>query len=366
MLFFELLQIALGNRVRLSATPSEVEWTELFSFAQEQTMIGIAFTGIEQLPVEQRPPKMLLMQWYSLANKIKERNAEQERKSLTVANRFLKDGFKSVILKGQGIAQLYAKGEYRTSGDIDIWLQGDRKTIMNWVSNNSPKNAPVYHNVSICPIGGTEIEVHFTPSWMNSYFSNKTLQKFFRQFAKKIFYNEENIIISEAGTRCYKSIPVPSLAFNRVFILVHIYRHLFGEGIGLRQLMDYYYVLTQGYTEEERVETLNILKSLKMLRFAGAVMYVLQKVFGMADKYLLLSPDEKEGRFLLNEIMLAGNFGHHDKRIKRVANESALHVFLRRTIRNLRFIRSYPSEVLWAPLFKIWHYFMRMKWNGSK
>lgn len=363
MLFFELLQIALGNRERLSVTPSEAEWTELFSFAQEQTLVGIAFTGIELLPVEQRPPKMLLMQWYSLANLIKVRNAEQDRKSLAVANRFLKDCFKSVMLKGQGMAKLYAKGEYRVPGDIDIWLEGDRKTIMNWVSDYSPKNAPVYHNVSICPIGGTEIEVHFTPSWMNCYFTNRKLQNFFRQYAKKIFCNEEHLVISEDGSCCYKQLPVPPLEFNRVFILVHIYRHLFGEGIGLRQLMDYYHVLCQGFTEEERSETLNILKSLKMLRFAGAVMYVLQTVFGMKDAFLLLPPDEKEGRFLLNEIMQAGNFGHYDKRIKRVANESALHVFLRRTIRNLRFIRSYPSEVLWTPLFKIWHFTWR-KYHG--
>lgn len=366
MLFFELLQVAIGNLDRMSANPTEKEWYELYSIAQEQTLVGICFLGIERLPKEQRPPKVLLMQWFSIANHIKDKNDEQDKKSLAVANRFLKDGFKSVILKGQGIGQLYSDGKYRTPGDIDIWLDGKRECIYNYVKTFEPQTRAVYHNIAAPSIRGTEIEVHSTPSWMNCHFTNKTLQNFFRHFAKKIFYNEENIITSEAGTRCYKSIPVPSLAFNRVFILVHIYRHLFGEGIGLRQLMDYYYVLTQGYTEEERVETLNILKSLKMLRFAGAVMYVLQTVFGMKDAFLLLPPDEKEGRFLLNEIMQAGNFGHYDKRIKRVANESALHVFLRRTIRNLRFIRSYPSEVLWAPLFKIWHYFMRMKWNGSK
>lgn len=365
-IFFELLQIVAGNRKKFSSLPSEEEWRELFDLAEKQTLTGVAFYAIERLPLKQRPPKALLLKWYLATELIKKLNAEMDAKVLKVANRFLRDGFHSVILKGQGIAALYPDASYRTPGDIDIWLEGGRERVLAYLRAIAPECKVVYHHADFLPIDGTEIEVHSTPSWMNCYFANKTLQNFFRQYAKKIFYNEENIITSEEGTRCYKSIPVPSLAFNRVFILVHIYRHLFGEGIGLRQLMDYYYVLTQGYTEEERVETLNILKSLKMLRFAGAVMYVLQKVFGMDDKYLLLPPDEKEGRFLLNEILLAGNFGHYDKRIKRVANESALHVFLRRTIRNLRFIRSYPSEVLWAPLFKIWHYFMRMKWNGSK
>jgi shikimate 5-dehydrogenase len=96
---------------------------------------------------------------------------------------------------------------------------------------------------------------------------------------------------------------------------------------------------------------------------AKAVMYVLKTVFGMQDRFLLMEPDEKEGRFLLNEIMQAGNFGHYDTRIKRIANESSVHVFYRRVKRNFRFLRSYPSEVLWTPLFKIWHFCWRLYKN---
>ena len=46
-----------------------------------------------------------------------------------------------------------------------------------------------------------------------------------------------------------------------------------------------------------------------MERFVGAVMWVLQTVFRMEEKYLLASADEKEDRFLLNEVLMAGNFG---------------------------------------------------------
>ena len=150
-------------------------------------------------------------------------------------------------------------------------------------------------------------------------------------------------------------IPTPTLAFNRVYILVHIYRHLFHEGIGLRQLLDYYFVLHQGFTEEERTETMRTLRSLRMQRFTAAVMWVLQEVFAMDDRYLLTDPNEEEGRFLLSEIMLAGNFGHYDVRIKRSAKVTEWGLFCRRVGRNLRFLRSYPSEVLWSPFFKLWH-----------
>ena len=107
MLFFELLQVAIGNRKELSQTPTPEEWRELYTLAQRQTLVGIAFRGIEQLPTEQRPPKQLLLQWMMATERIKARNADLDRKALAVANKFLEEGFPGMVLKGQGISKLY-------------------------------------------------------------------------------------------------------------------------------------------------------------------------------------------------------------------------------------------------------------------
>lgn len=382
MLFFELLQIAIGNRDRLSQTPSEGEWRELFVLSQRQAMVGIAFRGVEQLPDVQRPSKALLMQWYMFTERIKAMNANLDRKALAVANKFLEEGFPNRILKGQGIAQLYRVGQvensklkienglqdvndgivreskgnlsfYRTPGDIDIWLLRERKEVLEYVRRHVPNCKPVYHHVDFPVIGNLDIEVHFTPSWMNSPVTNRRLQRWFRGYAKAYAGNDS------PPYHPYSEIPSPSLAFCRVYVLVHIYRHLFAEGIGLRQLLDLYFVLQQGLTEKERAETVQTLRSLKMLRFSGAVMWVLQEVFGLDNRYQLVAPDEREGRFLLGEIMLAGNFGQYDERLQHKQGESSLRWGWRKVKRNFRFVRSYPSEVLWSPLFKVWHYFWR-------
>lgn len=356
-LCFELLQIAIGNRAEFSRTPIESEWLGIYAWMQKQALTGIAFLGIEHLPKDQKPPRRLLLEWYVQTEQIKKRNAELETEALGVVNKILKDGFQSVVLKGHGIARLYPRGYYRISGDIDLWLSGQRCKIEKYVRELLPKCSFVYHNVAIHSKGHIELELHFTPSWMFGYFTNNSLQRFFKTHAVQLFDKVQK-------PTNYTELPIPSLGFNRIYILVHIYRHLFGEGIGLRQLMDYYYVLQQGFTEEERIETLRVLSSLNMLRFTKAVMYVLKTVFAMQDRFLLMEPDEKEGRFLLNEIMQAGNFGHYDTRIKRITNESSVHVFYRRVKRNFRFLRSYPSEVLWTPFFKIWHFCWRLYKNG--
>ena len=394
-LFFELLQVSLENKLELSLNPLEREWRELFIYAKKHALVGISFMAIERLPKRQRPPKPLLMQWYMATQQIKSMNVDLDCKALKVANRFLDDGFSSVILKGQGIAQLYGVGQiensklkienchpdaqhstlkaqlssYRTPGDIDIWLNGSRKEILSYVRKHVPNSVVVYHHADFLKIEGVEVEVHFTPSWMNSPVTNRRLQRFFRESADALFARNDNVnaddnCLPDGGFRYryrhrYSEIPSPNLAFNRVYILVHIYRHLFHEGIGLRQLLDYYFVLHQGFTEEERAETMRTLRSLKMERFTAAVMWVLQEVYGMDSRYLLTTPNEREGRFLLGEIMLAGNFGQYDERMQHERGESALHWGLRKVKRNFRFVRSYPSEVLWSPLFKLWHWWWR-------
>lgn len=383
MLFFELLQTAIGNRQALTHAPSAEEWSELYALAQKQALTGIAFHGVELLPEGQRPPKPLLMQWYMATERIKAMNAELDRKALGVAHKFLDDGFPGVILKGQGIAKLYRVEQvensklkienchpecdathntqnttqekdlsfYRTPGDIDIWLHGKREDILEYVRKHVPDCKPVYHHVDFPVVEGLAIEVHFTPSWMNAPMTNRRLQRFFREHA----------LSSLSSSLSFKALPIPGLTFNRVYILVHIYRHLFAEGIGLRQLLDYYFVLCQGFTEEEREATMRTLRSLRMQRFAGAVMWVLKQVFDIDDRCMLIAPDEHEGRFLLEEIMQAGNFGQYDERLQYQQGESALRWGLRKVKRNFRFVRSYPSEVLWSPLFKLWHYFWRRR-----
>ena len=429
-MFFELLQIAIGNRDRFSQAPTEGEWRELFALAQKQAMVGIAFRGVEQLPEGQRPPKQLLMQWYMATERIKRMNADLDRKALAVAEKFRGEGFPGVVLKGQGIAMLYLVSQeqramsqeqramsqeqramsqelraYRTPGDIDIWLHGERADILRYVRQHVPDCKPVYHHVDFPVVEGLDIEVHFTPSWMNSPITNRQLQRFFKGYGGSeaagyglevnggglegdtkhytLHATQDNLTQNTQKSQngkslrpcChpdgdtkhytlntkqeYTELPVPSLAFNRVYILVHIYRHLFAEGVGLRQLLDYYFVLCQGFTQEEREETMRVLRSLKMLRFARAVMWVLQEVYAMDNRFLLVAPNEREGRFLLDEIMLAGNFGQYDERLQHERGESALHWGWRKVKRNFRFVRSYPSEVLWSPLFKLWHYFWR-------
>ncbi len=153
-----------------------------------------------------------------------------------------------------------------------------------------------------------------------------------------------------------------TIDFDLVFSMVHIYRHIFSEGIGLRQLMDYYYILKHS-TEDQRKEAFLMLKSLGMNGFVGGIMWILREYFLMDETLLLSKPNMRYGKYLLEEIMICGNLGQYDERMMKVDKNKRFKRGFVQLKRNLRFVGYYPSEVLWSPIWKLWHYCWRKQNN---
>ena len=101
------------------------------------------------------------------------------------------------------------------------------------------------------------------------------------------------------------------------------------------------------------------LKELGLWKFAGGIMYIMQEVFGLPASRLIVPPNEKYGRFVLNEVLEAGNFGKHDARNR--FGRSKLGHNLQRVYRDMRLVRYFPAEALSEPFFRVWHFFWRLK-----
>ncbi|MQN14742.1 nucleotidyltransferase family protein, partial [Prevotella copri] len=279
---------------------------------------------------------------------------------------------------------------------------------------------------------GVEVEVHYRPSFLQCFWHNRKLQKYYGMVKEEQF--SHRAMLGEQG-----EIAIPTAEFNLIFQLTHIFSHLMNEGIGLRQLVDYYYVLCDFYkvyqksskitpslftlkegstshpapltlrgeggnrptrcseplrskdggpskvspdsagwdrrdaigdmtsataarsssTAIDRVQ--EELKELGLWKFAGGIMYIMQEVFGMPASRLIVPPNEKYGRFVLNEVLEAGNFGRHDDRNR--FGRSQLGHNLQRVYRDIRLVRYFPGEALCEPIFRIWHFFWRLKYK---
>ena len=352
-LFFALIRCGIGKEQSLPCSPSHEEWQALFDMSKKQTLAGITFSGIENLPQEQRPPKEILLQWYSLSESIKRANASLNSKASALSQKFSEEGFGNCILKGQGIAQSYPNPQLRTPGDIDIWLDGGCDRVLRYIRSITPDCKPTYHHVDFNISHDVEIEVHYRPTWMYSPIDNRRLQRYFSEHAQAQFSNTVGTVEG--------SFSAPTQVFNMVYIPIHIYRHLFSEGIGLRQILDYYYVLMHEYSDAEKEECRKVLASVGVRRFMPALMYVMQQVFHIDEEHMICPPNKKSGEFLMREIMTAGNFGHHDTRYKATGGGYSLALLHNLIKRSFILVTRYPSEVLWAPAFKIWHFIWRKR-----
>lgn len=352
-LFFELIKVALTERSSLTRIYSDEEWREVYHIAMNQCLTGVLLEGINKLDAEQKPYFKLKMEWIL--------NVEQIRKSNTILNNKIAelneilqaDGHRMCVLKGQGVAMYYPDPMVRCAGDIDVWLEGSRKSIVKYVRSRFPNEEIVYHHAEFPIFKDVSVEVHFTPSWMYSMLHNKRMQRMFRTMAQEQFENRVVLPFTHVP------VAVAGREFNLIFLLSHIYRHLFSEGIGMRQFVDYYYVARQCKDEEQRARTRSRLKELGMMRFASAVMYILKEVFGLEDDFLITPVDEKEGKFLLDEVMRAGNFGMCDP----IDTSTRYRKWCATMRRNRRFLMRYPSEVVWNPVFRIGQALWRLN-NG--
>lgn len=364
-IFFDFLRFCIGSAKEIPGSLKEVDWKELYAIAQKQALLGVLFYGIQRLPKELAPEQKLLMQWMAMAEMIRKQNIRLFQDSVKVCKNFENKGFANCILKGQGNALLYPDPYMRTPGDIDIYLSGGRRKIMKYVDQVCPNQVMRYHHVDF-PVMKTAIEVHFTPSYMFFPVHNSRMQKW---FGKVMDLQCSNVVTLPDG---YGEITVPTMNFNVIYILSHLYRHIFTEGIGLRQLLDYYFVLVKWHTDLTNLTDSNKslpqmtqintdldtlrheLKYLGLWKFAQAVMYVLHEVFGLSEDRMIVPMDEREGWFLLDEIMRGGNFGQYDDRMGSKVGESKIHRYFRMNLRNLRFVKHYPTEALSEPLFRTW------------
>lgn len=309
--------------------------------------MGICFAAVQRMPEDERPPEMLYLTWMGMAAKIQQRNEVMNVSTKKALELFRKDGFGCTTLKGQGIARLYCSfAGLRQSGDIDLWVQGGRKKLYDYSLKTFGKlEGLTYHHIHFPIWDDVEIEAHTWPSFLSSPVRNKRLQEFCNMNAT----NEDT----------------PLLSFNRVFILLHCYLHFAGHGVGLRQLLDYYFVLQTSYDEANisyKTESMCWIDRLGMKLFAEAMMWVMKEIFGLEDKYLLCEPNEEYGRFLLDEVMQTGNMGHADERVDHKQLQSAVGRYLFNLKRDIRIIRICPHEALWEPIASIYYNIWKLKY----
>ena len=403
----------------MSNVIANIDWQQLYSFASRQALLGLCFEGIERLGKEypeelkQNPiERNLLMTWMGKAQQIRRQNRKVNAVAGKLFSMLRKDGMRCCVLKGQGNALMYPNPYSRTPGDIDVWIDASRERIMEYTQKKFELGDDIRLQHLETSLDGVPVELHFFPCSMNNPIYHARLQKWFRRNAD---LQCSHIVGLPDGAG---DIAIPTTAFNVVYQLTHLYHHFFDEGIGMRQIIDYFLVvndfskneivsskitpslftLKEGSTFSpspsssgsgdvtalrcseplrykdggpskvspgcagwDRLGYACELKHLGLWKFAGAVMYVLHEALGLPEEKMIAPMDEKRGKLLLAEILNGGNFGRHFTKYGHFTQQGMAKKYFLKIWRNMHFVRYYPAEALSEPIFRTWHFFWRLK-----
>lgn len=350
-ILMELLGAGAGTKERFCAKPADAQWRWLHAEAVRQSVVGVAFAGLDHVQAASqgaddpgnttdiitKPPTDLLMRWAMEEQRLRALNAKFDAEARRLTELFESLGLYSVILKGQGNAMLYPEAAPRTPGDIDIFVEGGKCEVLKVLRREGlldEHDTPSYHHAHMkMGKSGIIIEVHYRPSsGLSTPWRNCRFQRILNEEIKKSQMTD-------------KGFRVPTATFNLLMQLAHIQRHFINSGIGMRQIIDFCYVLENAHNDDvERCRRL--LSGFGMKRVAQAVMWIASEKLGFTFSLHFANPSQRWGEMLLAHIVNDGNFGQFA--------ESEGYTFVHRIaveqLRKLRLMPICPSEVVWGEL----------------
>ena len=241
---FDFLKYCQGAKSDVNKVIAGIDWQMLYSFAFKQALLGLCFDGIERLGKEY-PEELklnpigreLLMTWMGKAQQIRRQNMKVNAEAGKLFSMLREDGFRCCILKGQGNALMYPNPYSRTPGDIDVWVNASREYLTEYAKCHFKLEDDIRFHHLETTLDGVPVELHFFPGIMNNPIYNARLQKWFKRNAD---LQCSNVVSLSDGIG---EIAIPTTAFNVIYQLCHLYHHFFDEGIGMRQIIDYFLVV---------------------------------------------------------------------------------------------------------------------------
>lgn len=368
--------------VRLAIHPEEdipevlladaIQWEKIYEEAKKQSLIGVAFVGYKRWVASEKTNKaaspiddVLSAKWYGLTEKIRQRNLLLNMRSAQIVRNFAIDGFRTSIMKGQGNALLYGPelSLMRSPGDIDVWVEGGFKKVYDYVQKVAPTNVVNEKEIAFNVYADTSVEIHYRPFIIKQPFKNKILQRYLESKAETCYTNHVKLQSKSSDSDDdYVDVVITTIPFNLIQQMAHVKLHLFTGGIGLRQLMDYYYQLlhaNESLSLEEKKVVVDVVRSLGLERLAKALMWILTEYFLLPKACLLWPPCKEDGQYILDKFLRTGSFEKDSKSKECKVKRETFSSFYNIQKQNLKLLRFDHWDWFWGSLWRIYHFAWR-------
>ena len=362
--FCALLSLAMnGGRPAAMITEISVDWNKMFNFAEKQTVLGVVYDALSQLPETSLPDRQTRLKWHMQTSRIEMRNERIDKALCTFTKRLKEGGFNPILLKGQSMASLYPMPNHRQSGDIDFYFPNDCRRANSLVKtwpNTTVGNREPHHQTFQCD--GVTVENH---SSCVVFYNEKNRQAWEQINATMPVLGEEELFHVVGDTK----VAVPQPQWNVLYIFLHWLHHFTQTGVGFRQTLDWCIYVRAHHDEidwtlfKRQIEKLRVKRAVCALTYA-AVNFLGFSVNDMPPVQIITSEARKDGHLLISDIFRQGNFGYATAIMKGLKRGSHLHnlgnyYLAMKRLWQLR--RFYPSEIYAYPT-----HWIREKFNERK
>lgn len=216
----------LRNEATLSAAP---DWKGIYALAQQHTVVGIVGNVV---------PEGEQQRYFDDAMAIIKRNRDTNILMAQVVTALQQAGLHPLVLKGQGLAQLYPVPLLRMCGDIDLLISAEEyeaaKALMGGIATEEKEELAVDRHKQYF-FGAFSVELH--ASEFNEL-SPEAMLLFSQLLQDEVFSPEGRCQWQHFECEGVQ-IPVPPVSFNAFYLFLHLTKHLYTYGVGLRQLVDF-------------------------------------------------------------------------------------------------------------------------------
>lgn len=238
--FFALLRLAVGTDQVGSMQLEGVSWQRVYALARKHGVLAVAFDGLTKLFEQNKEfaksfPQSLKLQWINAAFHIEHRYDYSKAVCTELVDKWAEQGIKTLCLKGLAFSTYYPVPNHRECGDFDCYLMGDFEQGNRIAEQLGAKVRFDDYKHSHISYKGLMIENHKFCTSVRGPKINKQFEVFLQELLKR-----EDFGIRQIGN---STIYTPSPTFNALFLIKHSMVHFLYEGIKIRHLLDWAYLI---------------------------------------------------------------------------------------------------------------------------
>lgn len=350
-----LLRAALWGIVPDGAQFQNTDWQAVIRQAEMETVEGLLLDGIALLPQERRPGRDTIMRLYAKRKKLVAQNMLHRRTIVEMDEALCQRDITPVFMKGQLTALRYPHPLYRRPGDIDFVVRKtDFPKTMDILETMGVADRQLVHeHHGMAWVHGITVEPHYKVHNYQRPSTDRAMQAMFDEV-----YPAR---LDTAGIDGHQVHIFPP-TFESVFLISHMVNHVYEEGLGLRQVIDYAVFLQKCFKDVQLTLHADWLRRMRMQRSFRIFTCLCVEYLGAPLPASIPPFTDQERRWasrLMTDIMEVGNFGRGKYVFHHRGWKDAWHNYLWVTRRCLRLGFVCPSEARWWVIAKFLRFFRK-------